>query len=205
MGRFSSSSCHLLCGKSLSNKTAQDYIQMKAMESLFGIRGDDNVNTYAMQRGTDLEPEAHYFFQDRYKIELITGDYRVTKKFVSSPDAVWRYKPYLNEVKCPEKLYKHLYYLVKIRGKGATEALKKIEPRYYWQVQSQMWIYEAEAVYFCSFHPEAPIAPADIPKLGVTKGQNLVMWPAKIERCGKDIEFLKKRVNEAWDMKNTLI
>ena len=130
----------IVTAKGAPSKQAEKYLYQLAGERLLG----DKVETYtnaAMQRGTELEPEARQLF------ELIHGDVRQVglcmtddEKVSCSPDGLMDGVGL--EIKCP-LIHTHIGYL--LGGKLPTE--------YTQQVQGSMWVTGYSSWFFMSYYP----------------------------------------------------
>jgi len=133
----------LIASTGKPSTSADGYINELIAERITGIRQEIKVSE-AMQRGTDMEPEARSFF------ELVTG-YQVidaplclhdTLDAGASPDGFIMHSQIL-EIKCPSA-HTHVEYL---RG-------GKLPAKYIPQVQGQLWITGRESCHFLSYHPD---------------------------------------------------
>lgn len=111
----------------------------------FGRPSDDQIQTYWMERGNALEPEARQYY------ELMTGSsveqvglcYRDTNRLVgASPDGLVGTDGLL-EIKCPKASVMIGYML--------DNALPK---KYIQQVQGQLWVTGRKWCDFMAYHPE---------------------------------------------------
>lgn len=123
--------------------SANGYINELVAERVTGMRQEAKVSE-AMQRGTDLEPEALSFF------ELVTGLAVDPASLClhddidagASPDGFIG-EDGLLEIKCPSA-HTHVEYLRD----------NKLPAKYIPQVQGQMWITNRTFCHFLSYHPE---------------------------------------------------
>lgn len=193
-GVFTASSIHLLMGQSLGNKTAVDYIEMKAYGIYYDCFLEPEISTWQMERGTELEPYALDLFEARSGTELIRGHYQIHPDIdlLVSPDAWLRNENMILENKCPVDILKHIRY-----GKRAVDAdsLKSVSKQYYWQMQAQMLAYGCDEAYFTSYHPHAPEYSKKIP----------VLFARKIKANKDDQDRMIDRVAEASKIRDEII
>lgn len=89
------------------------------------------------------------------------------------------------QVKCPYNRSIHRKYLEKIVD---AESLKKVNRKYYWQVQGEMWVFDVRQAWFVSFDPRARI-------------ENQMHY-VKILRNDADLEVLKERLLTAMKIRD---
>lgn len=190
-GKFTASECHKLMGAKGFCDTGESYIYQVASSQITGkIR---QIETFATQRGKELEPIARCYYEGAFKQELETCAFMQpewSNKVGCSPDGFYRIegKGYTGiEIKCPEDQSQHLKYLT-IRNSSDLKDLKK---EYYWQIQMCLLISEFERWEFVTFHPDYP--------------KNLIMQSVEIKRNESDILLLKDRLLKAIELKNQII
>lgn len=166
LGKFTSSEFHKLMTSENSNELsagAETYVMEKVCEEITGEFADD-YDTPQMRRGKELEGVAinklsdllgveitntgidQYFFE--YKDHLISHcSNKLDDHIGSTPDGIIN-NDVLIEVKCPNtKTFINYYLKLKINN----EILKKVEKKYYWQVQGQMLLSGASKVIFACY------------------------------------------------------
>ena len=128
-----------------ASKSMQDYSDKLLAELLFGY-SEPYFQTYAMQRGTELEPQAVAYYESIKKVKakevgfITTTDGRIG----CSPDRLIGDKGLL-EVKCP---------MEKQHTKNLISG--EIDKKYIPQVMGQMWVSKREWCDWMSYHPDAP-------------------------------------------------
>lgn len=147
-GRFTASQIHRLLGKQDLARTKQSidsFAFEKAVETVFGIEQDQLI-TFDMQRGIELEPLAFAKFKDLKSFDFIDVE---EATFVSygdhagaSPDGSTSDNSNL-EIKCPKRNN-----FFKIVGQGI------IDPKYMAQMQMQMMTTLTEKTYFFNYYIE---------------------------------------------------
>ena len=144
VGRPSASQFHkLVTSKGKASASADKYIDLMISERLTG-RSEPIFVTDAMQRGSDLEPEARAYY------ELVTGNEVEEVGFIldnsgefgCSPDGLVGYDGGV-EIKCPAA-HNH----VEWARKGVCP------PKHYAQVQGCMYITGRKWWDFMSYHPD---------------------------------------------------
>lgn len=185
-GLFTASSIHLLMGKSLSNQTAQDYIEQKAFEKHYDCSLEPQISTWQMERGTELEPQALDLFELKSGYDLVRDHYQIHPDIdlLASPDAWIRDKGMILENKCPVDILKHIRYGTRVND---AESLKAVSKPYYWQMQAQMLVYNCNTGCFTSYHPQAESYSDKIPE----------MFAVNIKAVVDDLEFMIERIKEA--------
>jgi len=131
-------------GKSASGAPA--YIDELIAEKLTG-KGIEVPVTYAMQRGTDLEPKAreNYEFIKDCEVTDVSLCLHDNVEAGASPDGLIG-EDGLLEIKCP-LAHTHVGYL--------REGV--LPPKYIPQVQGQLWVTGRQWCDFVSYHPELKI------------------------------------------------
>ena len=191
-GKFTGSEIHKLLGVKGFGQTGETYIYEVAASQLTGICNDE-ISSFAMQRGKEYEEVARTTFEYKYSVEIKQAAAFIpewSNECMISPDGYFRIEDkghFGNEFKCPLLQGNHLQYCL---IKNATD-LKNTEPKYYWQVQMALMISDFELWMFSSFHPNFPV--------------QKILHTAKIERNEKDILFLKERISQAIEQKNNIL
>lgn len=133
-----------------------------------------NVETYsnaAMNRGTELEPEARSWFEWESGLTVVEEGFIVHSDYPFigvSPDGLTVEDEGLLEIKCPLH-----------RAHMETVREQKVPTKYKWQTQGQLWVAKRNILHYVSYHPEAP-------------RQALIL----VERNDKDIAALEQRALE---------
>ena len=143
-GRFTASKfATLMSGE--STKGYKDLILETAGEAITGTTEESYTNA-AMERGTELEPDARREFEDIQGVEVdqvgfcLPDDISLTDWVGVSPDGV--FLDHILEIKCP-MLKTHMGYI----------NANRLPSTYKWQVQGQLWITGARTCFFMSYYP----------------------------------------------------
>lgn len=128
--------------------SSRKYAYKLVAERLLNESMQDVAQTEWMVRGKEQEPNAIAQFQFVHELALEPVGFITTNdgRAGASPDAHIVDTKQFAEIKCPSP-WVHLGYL--LDGPGTD---------YRPQVQGQMWICEAEAIHFFSWHPQMPAA-----------------------------------------------
>lgn len=143
---------------------------------MLGVDFSDGYTSYAMQRGTELEPEARLLYEKKNFVEVDKPGrfFHPEYDFVSGePDGIVG-NDGLIEIKCPKKKY----HLANLRD---AEQVSK----YYYQMQGYMWITERQWCDFVSYDPRFP------------KGMQLAI--ERVERDQETIDLIEERSIEFWE------
>ena len=148
-GKFTGSRFAMLMAKTKSGPSTsrKNLIALLAIERMTGACVETYTN-FAMQRGTDLEPEAIEAYENHEMLIVVPEGFLVhpTLDYVGcSPDGLVG-DDGMVEVKCPSAEAKHLESLLK--GSHAVE--------YKWQLQGQLWVAGRKWVDAVSFDPRWP-------------------------------------------------
>ena len=189
-GRFTASEIHKLMGIKGIGKTGETYILEKVAEELGATMPP--VSTYAMERGTNLEPYAKEHYSQAFNASVSPAEFIIAPwcdEAGASPDGIvtdWSEttKAKLIEIKCPLNPVVHLQNLL---IKSADD-LKALRPEYYYQVQMQMAVCNIQVCDFVSYYPE--IDP-DFRMISVTILMN-----------DKDVDLMKTRIAQAVEIKH---
>ncbi len=192
-GKFTASEFYKLMAypdKSDFPKGAESYVIQKLVEQLTEVE-NIKINTPAVQWGLDHETEA----VERFIKEtgLAVYDYGEEQKFIEyenyaggTPDGLIGETMGI-EIKCPNSVTHLKYSLI-----STQEEFKKVCKEYYWQIQGYMLITERKRWYFVSYDP----------RFHKTEHQIKILT---INRDIEDIENLKRRLIEAYNLSNNLI
>lgn len=187
-GNFTASAIHKLMGVKGLGQTGETYIYEKVTEAL-GVDLNE-VTTYAMQYGTEMEMYAKQYYEAAFRCEITEHGFIVAdwcKEAGCSPDGIITEKQKGIEVKCPYNPVNHTQNLL-IKSR---EDLKKLRTEYYWQIQMSMAVTGLKKWDFVSFHPEFT-------------GMNR-MIAIEILENETDIILLKSRIAEAVEIKHKLL
>jgi len=160
IGRFTSSEMYKLltppktkeakeAGK--LSETALTYIYVKVAESITGQKKQDSY-AFPLVYGKQTEPEAiEYFCEKTGHIHEPIGFIPFGDHAGGSPDGIIDGNSLL-ETKCPYAVETHIDYLM------LTDQwdLKRLNPAYYTQMQSNLLFSEKEKGYFVSYDPRYP-------------------------------------------------
>ena len=192
-GKFTASEIHKLMGVKGIGKTGETYVMEKVAEVLGATMPP--VTTYAMERGTELEPYAKQHYSKAFNASVSPSEFIIAPwcdQAGASPDGIvtdWN-KPEeskLIEIKCPLNPVNHLQNFM-IRS---ADDLKSLRPEYYWQVQMQMEVCGFTLCDFVSYYPEID---EDFRMIAIT-----------IKANEADIDLMKTRISEAVDMKHEML
>jgi hypothetical protein len=177
-GKFTASQINRLLGKEGLKRTESsisNYAFEKAIEMIYGVQEQDLVS-FDMQRGIDLEPLAFKKFKEIKELEFIdveeTGFHSYCENSGASPDGLVSDNGIL-EIKCPKRDK-----FFKIVANGIDE----IDPVYISQMQKQMLSAKREKAYFFNFFIDE----------GVEYWHTLI-----IQRDDVMIELIKERIAKA--------
>lgn len=150
-GKFSSSTVSDIMKTGRGGKPSTmraNAITRLALERLTGTK-DSGFSGGAMQRGTDLEPEArdHYSFTNAVAV-METGcvSHDIWPIAICSPDGLVG-EDGLVEIKCPETMPRH-YAALNNEGQNVKE--------YHWQVQHQLFVTGRKWCDLVSYDPRFP-------------------------------------------------
>lgn len=161
LAKFTSSEWHFLMSEKGIDKTGLNYIYRKVGEELTGLPCRKEVSTEATEHGHIYEPEGIRAFGLKMGIEFLVTQKLITntdKRQGSTPDAIWvhnestdklSYNVSTLEQKCPPTYDNY----IKLWKCKTPADVKKVEPKYYWQVIHQMMVCDCLKGYFSVFHP----------------------------------------------------
>lgn len=183
-GRFTASRITELLGKQGFGLTGENYIFEKAVEIVYGIDEDENLTTFDMQRGINLEPLAFRKFKELKEFDFIDVKesyfFPYTNNAGASPDGIVGDDAIL-EIKSPRS--KKFFKLV-------AKGLEAIDQIYYDQMQMQMLCSNSKKCYFFNYI--------------IFNGQE--MWHEIIvERDEKRIDFIKERIEQAVKIRDEFV
>mgnify|MGYP001765997505 FL=1 len=194
-GMFTASGIYKLMGAKGLGQTGESYVMEKVTEAL-GVDLNE-VTTYAMQYGIDMEPQAKAYYEQSFNCSITDVGFIIStwcNESGASPDGIINGEK-LIEIKCP---FNPVHHTQNLLIKSAYD-LKKLRPEYYWQVQHQMAVTGINKCDFVSF------CPAFISEInGKFSGINR-MIAITIEANQADIELLKIRIFEAVELKHKIL
>lgn len=160
IGRFTSSEMYKLLTPPKTNaakeagklsETALTYINVKVAEAITGQKKQDSY-AFPLVYGKEKEPEAiQYFCEKTGFIHEPIGFVLFGDHAGGSPDGIINGTDVL-EVKCPYAVETHVDYLM------LTDQwdLKRLNPQYYYQVQSNLLFTEKLLAHFVAYDPRYP-------------------------------------------------
>lgn len=192
-GKFTASEIHKLMGQKGMGKTGETYVWEKVVEELGATMPP--VSTYAMERGTELEPYAKAHYSKAFNCSVSSAEFIVAPwcdEAGASPDGIvtdWANPndSRLIEIKCPMNPVNHLQNFM---VRSAAE-LRSIRPEYYWQVQMQMAVC---GFFYCDFVSYYPEIDPDFRMIALT-----------VKRNDSDVDLMKTRILEAVKMKREML
>lgn len=192
-GRFTASEIHRLMGIKGLGKTGETYVWEKVVEELGATMPP--VSTYAMERGTELEPYAKAHYSKAFNCSVSPAEFIIAPwcdQAGASPDGIvtdWANPndSRLIEIKCPMNPVNHLQnFMVR-----SADDLKSLRPEYYWQIQMQMAVCGFEVCDFVSYYPE------------IDEDFRMIAITIKLNEA--DIDLMKTRISEAVEMKREML
>jgi len=130
-----------------SGLTRQKYLTQLAVERMTG-KSINGFKSAAMQRGTDLEPEAREAYEFDNLIDVLQSgfvDHPIIAHSGASPDGLVG-DDGLVEIKCPD-LHTHIGYILSA----------KVPTNYFLQMQWQMAVTGRQWCDFYSYNPDMPL------------------------------------------------
>lgn len=211
LGRFTASGISALLTDPLKkedkdagkiSKTAETYIEKKALEIITGMPQDDDVRGWAIDHGNEWEETAI----ERLRQQLLFEGVKLVDWVVKPP-----FKPLGQysgasadvlfdrlfevrcgaEVKCPYKTINHLQHMKVVDG----PSLLKVNSDYYWQVQINMFVHRCPVWYFASFSPSSH---SNVPK-------HLELHYAVIEFDEAGVTNLMERMKKAAILRDEIV
>jgi exodeoxyribonuclease (lambda-induced) len=186
LGKITASTSDKIITKTgkLSSQSS-DLVSRAVAEVILG-RPDISFQSFAMERGLDLESEALEYFN-------FTGNHNFKAcGFVNSglgygcsPDGIDLEKSIGLELKCPEA-HTHLAYL----------ASSEMPDKYKMQVQFSLWVTGFESWVFGSYHPELPGF-----EITVERDEKLIAALAKeVPKCVSQIDEMVIKLREIMEI-----
>lgn len=163
LAKFTSSEYHFLMAAEGIGKTALKYIWRKVGERSTGTPCRQEISTPSTDHGHEYEPENLLYFGREMGIEFLVTQKLITSPLPgtmegSTPDAMWvlkesvdqlSYNVFTVEAKCPTAYDRH----IELYNCTTPEHIKKVEPKYYWQVLHQMRACDALRGYLSIYNP----------------------------------------------------
>lgn len=151
LGKFSGSTFHVFLGES---KTKDEKLMKIAGERFFQDYEEEDYASYAMQRGTLLEPEARRLYSAVYDVDvrqvgLLEAEGKYDGWLVCSPDGLVGDDGMI-EIKSP---LAHTF-IDWVSKKGGELYIK---PEYMTQIQLNLYVSEREWCDFVVYHPRVGI------------------------------------------------
>lgn len=184
LGKFTSSNIHKLMGIKGLGETGNTYCFELAVDLVEGRDLGDNLVTFDMQRGIDLEPFAIEKFTELMSLRFVkveqTGFIELNDYTGSSPDSLVGDDGVL-EIKCPKR--DNFFKIVA----NDYEAIKK---EYFLQMQHQMYCTNRNIAYFFNFY--------------IHNGNPL--WHLiEVPRDDETIEKMEGRIEQAKEIRDSYI
>lgn len=138
--------------------TAYSYIMERVGERMTGVPVE-TPTTFAMQWGIDHEPLARRWVERTFKTTVTESVYvpcGSIKNYGGSADGEFEYnkEKAVLEIKCPTTAE----HLKNIEYSKDVETLKEEYPELYWQIQSNIYLNDANRGLFVSFDPRIDMA-----------------------------------------------
>lgn len=182
-GRFTASRISELLGVRGLNKTGDNHAYEKAIEKVYGL-SDEELNTWDIQRGNNLEPIAFDLFSERMAADFINVEKSLFFPYGdnagASPDGLVGENEIL-EIKCPR--HKKFFTIVK----GGVDA---IDSSYYDQMQMQMLCTNSLKAHFVNF---------------IMFNSKPMMNVIEVDRDEDRIDLIKQRIEEATKLRDEYV
>lgn len=185
-GKITASACHKIMGSRGLGKTGETYIYEIVASELGAI--EPEMNTAAIRHGHETEPFAREYLsialnKDVKEKGFIIADF--DDNLGCSPDGIIENKIGV-EIKCPYSPANHVKFMTVQNG----EDLKKIEPKYYWQVMFSLYVTGFDKWLFVSFSPQFT---------GINRMHVVTINPNKA-----DIKLISERVKTTLELKKEI-
>lgn len=199
LGKFTASESIRLMGyedKLEFPEGAMTYATEKAIEVLTEYNPERRINSKSVEWGNLTENEACEVFMEKYNLEVL--NYGSNQEMISkgdhlscTPDGIIKDENGFIvsgiETKCPDSKT-HLFYLQNLN----LSSFKKLVTKYYWQIQTCIYVTNAQYWYFISYDP-------------AFKKEENRMLVLKIERNEEDIAKLRRRLGQAIKEKQKIL
>jgi hypothetical protein len=198
-GRFTASESVRLMGyedKLEFPEGAMTYATEKALEVLTEFGQDRKINSKSVEWGNLTENEACEVFMEKFNItvENYGSNQELFEKgehLSCTPDGIIKDENGFIEAgietKCPDSKT-HLFYMDQL----TNETFKKLCTKYYWQIQTCMYVTNAKFWYFISYDP-------------AFKKESNRLFVLKIERNEDDIAKFRRRLGQAIKQKQRIL
>jgi len=197
-GRFTASEAVRLMGyedKLEMPEGAITYATECALEILTESQPERKSFGSAIDWGNQYEKEANEKFQEKFSIEV--ENYGEEQEFIKkgddfgcTPDGLILKTGIIEggtETKCPDSKT-HLFYLMNLNEYN----FKKLCTKYYWQIQTSMYVTGASYWYFISYDPRF-------------KNEEKRLFVLTIKRNDEDINKFRRRLSGAIKIKNEIL
>jgi len=182
-GRFTASRISELLGIKGLNKMGDNYAYEKAVELVYGL-SDEELSTWDIQRGNQLEPVAFDLFAERLSYDFIDVSksefFPFGENAGASPDGLVGDNEIL-EIKCPR--HKKFFNIAK-------EGFSAVDKSYIDQMQMQMLCTNSKATHFVNF---------------VMFNSKPLMNVIKVDRDEDRIELIKDRIIVATKLRDEYV
>ena len=172
-GRFTASRINELMGVKGLNKTGDSYAYEKAIEIVYGA-SDEDLSTFDMRRGVELEPVAFDLFSQKMGLEFVevkkASFFPYGENAGASPDGLVGDDAVL-EIKCP----RHNKFFKVVKS-------SEVEQVCYDQMQMQMLCTNSKKCYFVNF---------------IIYNSKPLMNVKEVYRDEERINLIKSRIEEA--------
>ena len=183
LGRFTASRINELMGVKGLNKTGDSYAYEKAIEIVYG-KSDEDLSTFDMRRGVELEPVAFDLFSQKMGLEFIevkkASFFPFGDNAGASPDGLVG-KDEVLEIKCP----RHAKFFNIVKG-----GLKEVDKAYIDQMQMQMLCTNSKKCYFVNF---------------IIFNDEPLMHIIEVYRDEERIKLIKERIKEAVKLRDEYV
>jgi hypothetical protein len=157
---FTSSEKYCLMSDKFLTVGAMSYIKRKIFEELSGLPSKEQVNTISTEHGHKYESEGIMEYGKSKGLEFVVTQKLIKEpgsRFGSTPDFIivhnkssdgLSYNVSTGEIKCPQGEA-----FIGLAMCKTPEDVKKLEPKYYWQVIDQMAACDALIGHFVVYNP----------------------------------------------------
>lgn len=172
-GKFTASEVHKLMGIKGLGETGKSYAIEKAIEELYGDM-EENLISYDMQKGIELEPLAFAKFKELKDLDFIEvlncSFFKIDEHSGTSPDGIVGENDVL-EIKCPKS---NTFFKLVADG--------EVDKKYFYQMQMQMMSTGGKQAHFFNYL--------------IHDGEEFY-HEIIVPRCEKTIELMRERIKEA--------
>jgi hypothetical protein len=199
LGKFTASESIRLMGyedKLEFPEGAMTYATEKAIEVLTEYNPERRINSKSVEWGNLTENEACEVFMEKYNLEVL--NYGSNQEMISkgdhlscTPDGIIKDENGFIisgiETKCPDSKT-HLFYLQNLN----QDSFKKLVTKYYWQIQTAIYVTGAKDWNFVSYDP-------------AFKNEKNRLLVINIKRNDDDINKFRRRLSQAIKIKTNII